>query len=249
MVNTFQFIYFSHSSTFFQGESGGDESGKKRSAASAGLADLSEVKKASRLCPFREGNCPYGDKCRFNHHDNNTLDQYAARLMPPLIANRFPISTQSSINNTTKIVMEPAESIGTDASTLNSTQLLTKVVASESSHQSLSQLNDRNISVFDPKYWEKTIIQRLHTTSSSEPETNSEEQTTSIVPTSALTFHRKKSTATQGEPLPMMVLMANPVLSSAPLPEYCEISRDSLLELYLSNAASSSLTSVSSTSV
>lgn len=43
------------------------------------------AKKATKLCPFRDGNnCPFGDKCRFSHHDgtNNTLEQYAARLLP-----------------------------------------------------------------------------------------------------------------------------------------------------------------------
>jgi hypothetical protein len=61
-------------------------SGKKRPAtetSKTGSSTTTEtMKKAVKLCAFREGNCPYGDKCRFNHHDTNTIEQYAARYLP-----------------------------------------------------------------------------------------------------------------------------------------------------------------------
>lgn len=49
-------------------------------AGTAGAASSKEpLRPAVKCCPFREG-CPFGDKCRFSHHDSNTLAAYALRL-------------------------------------------------------------------------------------------------------------------------------------------------------------------------
>jgi hypothetical protein len=211
---------------------GGDEFGKKRSAAVAGLTDFNNAKKASRLCPFREGNCPYGDKCRFNHHDTNSLDQYAARLLKLLTGSRFPVASSSSTNSNTLVYIENVEADSVSANTNNLLLNLTSPT-NESAAQPL------DLSVFDGKYWEKSIIDRLHNATENNPTagSNPEDGSTddAIVPKAALKFQRRKSNQVQTEQLPMMVMMTNPVLSSAAPAQFFEISHQNLVELYVSN--------------
>lgn len=211
---------------------GGDEFGKKRSAAGAGLTDFNNVKKASRLCPFREGNCPYGDKCRFNHHDTNSLDQYAARLLKTLTGNRFPVTSSSSTNANTLVYIENVEADSVSANTNNLLLNLTSPT-NEPAAQPL------DLSVFDGKYWEKSIIHRLHnatennSTTGGIPEDGSTDD--AIVPKAALKFQHRKSNHVQTEQLPMMVMMTNPVLSSVAPAQFFEVSHQNLVELYVSN--------------
>ena len=190
-----------------------DESGKKRLASGAGFVD-SDVKKATRLCPFREGNCPYGDKCRFDHHGTNTLEQYAARLLKPLVTNQQPTPVGVISSDHGERVLNPLQSA---------------IASGPPTEETPSE------SVLDPKFWEKSIIRRLHDPN---PKENDEEvPLPSILPTSDLKFYRQKSSSAQNEPMPLMVMMANPALSSALPTEYYEISRDSLIDLYVANAA------------
>jgi len=56
---------------------------KKPTTTTVSSSAVMEVKKAVKLCPFRDGNCPFSDKCRFSHFETNTLEQYAARYTRP----------------------------------------------------------------------------------------------------------------------------------------------------------------------
>lgn len=206
---------------------GANELGKKRFAAGAGLSDFSNVKKANRLCPFREGNCPYGDKCRFNHHDTNSLDQYAARLLNPLTSNRFPPAPSSITVSNTLVYSENVEA---DPISTKTNSLLCSLASSMG--ESATQSSD--LSVFDGKYWQKSIIHHLQSTTENTT-TADDSKDDAIVPKTALKFQRRKSSQIQNEQLPMMVMMSNPVLSTAAPPQFYEISHQNLIELYTSN--------------
>lgn len=201
---------------------------------SAGLGDgaiSSEVKKASRLCPFREGNCPYGDKCRFNHHDTNSLDQYAARLLKPLLSN-----SSTCTNNI--ILQESLEPIS--STTYQALHEIRSIVSNPLEKGAQEGDMIPSDSVFDPKYWEKSIIRQLQDSSAGEEVTKETEKSLAlepIIPKASLLFHRKRSTNIQNEPLPLMIMMSNPALSAAQPSEFYEISRDNLIDLYTSNSS------------
>lgn len=183
-----------------------------------------------RLCPFREGNCPYGEKCRFSHHDSNNLEQYAARLLKPLSANVNKRTAEIAAICEDAVISRSAPAV-LHASDANKSilQLLTQVRDASSSSSSIvtdgqtaaPATNEAISSLCDPKYFDKRQAQ-------SEPQPPlSESSISSTLP--SFTFRRQPGVL-QAVSLPPGL---SAQLNSVPAAESFTIDRDAFLDLFV----------------